>query len=200
MKFNPSRFMKAETAKEYLPGIAGVILVFACVGVALYFQELLFLLFIIAMMGVFPAVYAVMDTVKGRYRCSLSNFFAVVLYYYLAAWYDVLVIVLIFPAIAFSVIAGPIALVLFIVGVVLLGTGLLQWVSGSRMGLSNMCEPATLIVSTLLTVASGGILYLNFFRSGEPIDEIIAEKTTGAFNRFLDKLKNSIEYKNLSEH
>ncbi len=200
MKFNPSRFMTAETVKEYLMSIAGVILVSACVGVALYFQELLFLLFIGAVMGVFPVVYAVMDTVKGRYRRSLSNFFAVMLYYYLAAWYDVLVIVLIFPAIAFSVIAGPIALVLFIVEVVLLGTALLQWVSGSRMGLSDMCEPATLIVSTLLTVICGSILYVNFFRSGTPIDEIITEKTTGAFNRFLDKLKNSVEYKNLPEH
>ena len=65
MKFNPSRIMKAETAKEYLLGITGVILVFACIGVALYFQELLFLLFIAAMMGVFPAVYAVADTLKG---------------------------------------------------------------------------------------------------------------------------------------
>ncbi|HON77783.1 MAG TPA: hypothetical protein PK544_04780 [Spirochaetota bacterium] len=199
MKLNPSRFMKAETAKEFIMAVAGVILVSACVGVALYFQELLFILFIIAMMGVFPAVYAVMDTVKGRYRRSLSNFFAVMLYYYLAAWYDVLVIVLIFPAIAFSVIAGPIAFVLFIVGVVLLGTALLQWVSGSRMGLSNMCEPAALIVSTLLTAVCGGIIYLNFFRSGAPIDEIIAEKTTGAFNRFLDRLKHSAEYKDLPE-
>lgn len=194
MSIRPSLVLKMETAKEFIMVVAGVLLVLACVGVALYFQELLFLLFLVAVMGVFPSVYAVMDTVKGRYRRSLSNFFAVMLYYYLCAWYDVLVIILIIPAIAFSVIAGPIAFVLFIVGVVMLGTALVQWVSGSRMGLSNMCEPATLIVSTLLAAVSGGILYINFFRSGKPIDEMIAGKINSAFDGFLDKVKNSVEY------
>jgi hypothetical protein len=194
MKNNQLYGQRLERVKDSVLGIAGVILASACVGVALYYHEMLFLLFIVIVMGVLPAVYTVRDTITGRYDRSFNNFFALLLFYYLSAWYSVLVVIIIFPGIVFSVIAGPIAAVLFTLGAAILGAALAQWISGSRLGFSDMRNAGTVIVGSVLVLACGGLLYLRFLRKGEPIDEMISRKLADLFDEFLQKLKQSTGY------
>ncbi len=138
-----------------------------------------------------PLLFAVVDFLEKRINPGLENFATVPIYYLLSSWHELLIIFIMLPGIAITIVMGPISAILFVASGSCLGVGLVQFLTGSRMGLSDMNAPDMLIITGSTFLITASMIYIVFVRNinfGEKLTFWIDDR----FQELLDSMENRI--------
>ncbi len=191
MKINEK--LISESTRDTITSYIGFFAAIAGLILFIFKFEYFFAGFILLVYIILPPVYAVIDMIKGKLRRTPLNLFIAILYNYLATFYDIFSIIVLVPVIAIDILLGPMSIILFIVGILLLGLALVQWLSGSRLGASDMTNPETLMITIPLTAVTGTLLFLNYYLYKNGLTQWLADRVLGGLRLFIEMFGSAID-------
>jgi|GEM_PF-3218612 len=191
MKINEK--LISESTRDTVTAYLGFFLILAGLVLFIFKFEYFFAAFILLVYVILPPLYAIMDMIRGKIRRTPLNLFVAIIYNFLATLYDALAIIVLIPVIAIDFLLGPMSIILFIVGFLLLGVAFFQWVTGSRMGASDMTEPEVLYITIPLTGITGFLLYLNYFLFKNELSQRLADWVLGGLRAAIETIGAGID-------
>jgi|GEM_PF-5514082 len=119
-----------------------------------------------------PLLFMVVDLVQGRIRKGLMSVVLAPLFYLFSSWHGIVFILLMMPGIAISMIMGPVSIVLAFVSGACLLIGGLQFIAGSRFGLSDLASAEYFMICGPVFLICGVMLHLIFVRGINPGEKL----------------------------
>lgn len=180
-----------KTIPEIIQLILGLLTIAAGLAYPITGYPVFLLVILVCAYILAPLLFAAIDYLEKRINPGPVNFILTPLYYLLSSWHELLFIFFMLPGIAISIVMGPISAILLLASGSCLVIGLIQFITGSRMGLSNMIESEMLIITVSTFSITGAMAYIVFVKNIN-----LGEKLTfwidGSFRNLLDSMENTI--------